>query len=168
MANLPEVDEFTVGVYQWEITDPAEAGPDGIMNTPLKAVTNRTLWLKNQLTTLSGIVSGFTSTIAALTTRVTNLEAFNTTTKFVLYLAKGTVSIGDVAGNKTTTVSFSNVGTSNYMVNGSLVSLSTNYLQDIQHTWMIRNKTATSFQVVVSESGGEASNLNFDYVLIPL
>lgn len=168
MANLPEVDEFTAGVYQWEITDPAEAGPDGIMNTPLKAVTNRTLWLKNQLTTLSGIVSGFTSTIAALTTRVTNLEASKTTTKFVLYLAKGSVYVGNIVHNKTITVYFPNVGTSNYMVNGSLVSLSTNYLQDIKMTWMIRNKTATSFQVVVSEFDIVDNYLNFDYVLIPL
>jgi hypothetical protein len=84
-----------------------------------------------------------------------------------IFLLKGSVVIGDVAGNKTTTVSFSNVGTTNYMINGSLVSLSGNYLQDIQHTWMIRNKTSTSFQVVVSEMGGETSNLNFDYVIIP-
>jgi len=47
MANLPEVSEFTAGVYQWEVTDPAEAGPDGIMNVPLKALANRTKWLKD-------------------------------------------------------------------------------------------------------------------------
>lgn len=70
MANLPELDEFTEGVYQWEVTDPAEAGPDGILNTPLKALTNRTLWLKNrvigffprELKCIAGVSSGFITT----------------------------------------------------------------------------------------------------------
>lgn len=72
MADLPEIDEFTAGVYQWEITDPAEAGPDGILNTPLKALVNRTLWLKNKLAAqsffpgelkwLNGVTSGFITT----------------------------------------------------------------------------------------------------------
>lgn len=49
MANLPEVDEFTSGVYQWETTDPAEAGPGGILTLPLKALVNRTRYLFNRL-----------------------------------------------------------------------------------------------------------------------
>lgn len=48
MANLPEVSNFD-SVYQWETNDPVLAGADGIMNTPLKNLTNRTKWLKDQL-----------------------------------------------------------------------------------------------------------------------
>lgn len=49
MANLPEVDEFTSGVYQLEVTDPAEAGSGGIINAPFKALVNRTRYLFNRL-----------------------------------------------------------------------------------------------------------------------
>lgn len=48
MANLPETSEFTVGVYQLEITDPVEGGELGISNLQAKALANRTKWLKDQ------------------------------------------------------------------------------------------------------------------------
>lgn len=49
MANLPEVSNFD-SVYQIETTDPVQGGASGVTNTPLKNLTNRTLWLKEQST----------------------------------------------------------------------------------------------------------------------
>ena len=52
MANLPELNQFDTGVYQIETSDPVLGGVDGITNAPLKALVNRTRWLKNQVDTL--------------------------------------------------------------------------------------------------------------------
>jgi hypothetical protein len=52
MANLNELNEFTAGVYQIETNDPVLGGADGITNLPLKALVNRTRWLKNQVDAL--------------------------------------------------------------------------------------------------------------------
>lgn len=49
MAVLPEISEFTAGIYQLEITDPVEGGADGISNQQAKELANRTLWLKQEL-----------------------------------------------------------------------------------------------------------------------
>lgn len=46
MATLPEVNEFVEGIYQLEITDPVEAGVDGMANLQAKQLASRTLYLK--------------------------------------------------------------------------------------------------------------------------
>lgn len=51
MAHLPEESKFDEGVYQLEMTDPVVGGPNGISNSPLRNLANRTRWLKDQLTT---------------------------------------------------------------------------------------------------------------------
>lgn len=85
------------------------------------------------------------------------------------YLTKGTYSIGDpAAAEDSKTVSFTSVGTINYMVVGCLVSKGTaGYDNDI--TYVIRNKTANSFVISLNETGSVSSvqDLDFDYVLIP-
>jgi microcystin-dependent protein len=48
MANLPELSQFD-SVYQIETTDLVQGGADGVTNTPLKALTNRTKWLKDRV-----------------------------------------------------------------------------------------------------------------------
>ncbi|MDO5101486.1 MAG: hypothetical protein Q4D91_01060 [Lautropia sp.] len=50
MAHLPEESKFDEGVYQLEMTDPVVGGPNGISNSPLRNLANRTRWLKDQLT----------------------------------------------------------------------------------------------------------------------
>jgi microcystin-dependent protein len=52
MANLPEVSQFD-NVYQIEVTDPVQGGVSGVTNTPLKNLTNRTKWLKDQMELLA-------------------------------------------------------------------------------------------------------------------
>jgi len=59
MANLPETDNFDAGVYQLETTDPALGGANGVMNTPPKALTNRTRWLYNRVLALFGFNRGY-------------------------------------------------------------------------------------------------------------
>lgn len=139
MANLPEVDNFDAGVYQLEITDPLEGGSGGILNAALKNLTNRTRYLKNLLDNI----------------------------KFLLFLRKGTVNVPDFSADAIITVSFTNIGTSSYMVNGSLVSKGSNYNDDNDIIWSVKNKTATSFQLCLHETTGSVSSNDFDYVLIP-
>jgi hypothetical protein len=85
----------------------------------------------------------------------------------LVFLRKGTVTVGDVSVDKIITVSFASIGTANYMVTGSLVSKSTNYSDDNDVFWMVREKTATSFKLCLREVTGETQNLDFDYVIIP-
>lgn len=46
MANLTEEENYDAGIYQLELTDPVEGGPDGIDNAQAKGLANRTAWLK--------------------------------------------------------------------------------------------------------------------------
>lgn len=76
MANLPEIDEFTVGVYQLELTDPIEGGADGIDNYQAKALTNRTLYLKNRNVALESRVTTLESQFGSLSGLITALQAY--------------------------------------------------------------------------------------------
>lgn len=49
MADLPESNEWTQGVYQLETSDPVLGGPEGIDNLQAKQLANRTKWLKDQI-----------------------------------------------------------------------------------------------------------------------
>lgn len=49
MANLPESSNFDAGVYQLETTDPVVGGANGVSNTPLKNLANRTKYLKDHI-----------------------------------------------------------------------------------------------------------------------
>lgn len=47
MADLPESNEWTTGIYQLETSDPVLGGPEGIDNLQAKQLSNRTRWLRN-------------------------------------------------------------------------------------------------------------------------
>jgi hypothetical protein len=49
MSNLTLTPKWDSGVYQWEIDDPVEGGPDGVDNKPPKNLGNRSEFLKKQL-----------------------------------------------------------------------------------------------------------------------
>lgn len=57
MADLPEKDEWTPGIYQLETSDPVLGGPDGIDNLQGKQLASRTRYLLGLITK---IVSGAT------------------------------------------------------------------------------------------------------------
>lgn len=63
MANLAETTTYDAGIYQLEVTDPAQGGATGIINTPAKGLANRTNWLKSKVNT-SVRVDAIVSTIA--------------------------------------------------------------------------------------------------------
>ena len=46
MADLPELNEWTAGIYQLETSDPVLGGPEGIDNLQAKQLANRTKWLR--------------------------------------------------------------------------------------------------------------------------
>lgn len=148
MANVTETSTWESGIYQLETTDSVEGGSDGISNLQAKQLGNRTKWLYDAIAVINAWIAN---------------------TKFLLFLRKGTYTIGDaVGGDSIRTISFSSVGTSNYMVNGCLISKSADYNDDNDVIWMVREKTPTSFKLCLKEVAGEAQNLDFDYVLIPL
>lgn len=87
----------------------------------------------------------------------------------ISYLAKGTFDVGDVrATDDIKTVTFPTVGTNNYMVVGSMVSVGTDNSRDNDVMWMIREKTNTSFKLTFREVAAIVQNLSFEYMLIPL
>ena len=49
MANLHETSRWETGIYQWETSDPLQAGPNGINNRPTRELANRTRWLYDEL-----------------------------------------------------------------------------------------------------------------------
>lgn len=148
MANVTETSTWESGIYQLEITDPVEGGSGGISNQQAKQLGNRTKWLYDAITVINAWIAN---------------------TKFLLFLRKGTYTIGDaIGGDSIRTITFTSVGTSNYMVNGCLVSKSADYNNDNDVIWMVREKTSTSFKLCLKEVAGETQNLDFDYILIPL
>jgi hypothetical protein len=58
MANLQETSQWETGIYRIELQDPVVGGEDGIDNIQAKQLGNRTLWLKEQLSSLPEIDGG--------------------------------------------------------------------------------------------------------------
>lgn len=58
MADLPESNEWTTGIYQLETSDPVLGGPEGIDNLQAKQLANRTRWLKDKIDTLGVSLAG--------------------------------------------------------------------------------------------------------------
>lgn len=84
------------------------------------------------------------------------------------FLYKSTIPVGDLVGDKNLSISFTDIGTSNYMVVGSLVSDGTNWNDDNDVYWVVKNKTATGFSLLLRETAGVVQNLQFNYALIEL
>lgn len=52
MGTQPENPTYDPTVYQWEITDPVQGGINGVANSPLLSLSNRTAYLKQRLDSL--------------------------------------------------------------------------------------------------------------------
>lgn len=86
------------------------------------------------------------------------------------FLYRGIYHIGDVAApgaDTTLTIPISDVGTSNYVVLGSLVSKGS-VLVDNDVWWITKNTSPTSFQLSLREAANGTQSLEFRYVLIAL
>jgi hypothetical protein len=92
-------------------------------------------------------------------------------------LAKGTANLGDIGTtDQLKTVNFPTISTSSYIIVGSLISKQVdgneggNFLQgwnrDNDVTFVIANKTASSFQIGFRELNNGAQNLDFDYIIL--
>lgn len=54
MATLVEEEVFEQGIYQLEMNDPVQGGPNGIDNLQAKQLANRTKWLKAAIDVITG------------------------------------------------------------------------------------------------------------------
>jgi len=82
------------------------------------------------------------------------------------FLYKGTSAVGNPAVDATLSITFPTVGTASYIVVGSLVSVGADYDQDNDVIWMIKNKTATGFSLLLREVVPATQDLQFNYALI--
>lgn len=86
---------------------------------------------------------------------------------FLTPLKKGFSVLGEIPGQVTVTISFPDVGTSNYMVLWSLVSLG-GPDNDNDITAVVANKTSNSFDFFVEEFTTNTQSLKLEYILFPL
>ncbi|MNJ29007.1 hypothetical protein D3C77_235630 [compost metagenome] len=66
MADLPESNEWPVGIYQLETSDPVLGGPEGIDNLQAKQLASRTVWLKAVAEQLGANKQATDATLTAL------------------------------------------------------------------------------------------------------
>lgn len=79
----------------------------------------------------------------------------------------GTVHVGDIAVDKIVTVTFADsIGTSNYIVTGSMRSTGNLWNDDNDVMWVVRDLTATGFSLLIHEVSSLIQYLYFDYVII--
>lgn len=85
------------------------------------------------------------------------------------FLHKDKYDIGDVFDEDLLTVTFSDVGTADYIVSGGLVGTNSDFTQDANVYFQTREHTRTSFKLVLTEqAGGRFQKLWLHYALIPL
>jgi len=104
------------------------------------------------------------STITAAEHREVETELLNLI-KTAIPLAKGIYNIGNVVNDNIFTITFPDVGTSNYYVMGSIKSNGANYINDDDVIWVWREPTSTSFKLGVGEGGGNTQNISFYWEL---
>jgi hypothetical protein len=106
------------------------------------------------------------TTITAAEHRAVETEILNFAEKAGAVFA-GTLNIGNVpTGGSSYPVSFPySLPDANYVVMGTLVSLSANPSNDFSVDFIIKNKNANGFSVVAVESGNITQNVQLDYVV---
>jgi hypothetical protein len=80
-------------------------------------------------------------------------------------LLTGNYNIGDIGSDAIFTISFSDLGTSDYIITGSLVGASVDWDDDNDIMWSVREKTATSFKLALRSVSDTVSNVSFDYII---
>ncbi len=101
MANLAEETKWENGIYQLEIDDPLQGGPDGIDNVQAKQLANRTRYLKAKIEhTQEKIAPVETSDEAANAYAIGEQFLLND----VLYTATAAIAVGDAIEDGTNCV----------------------------------------------------------------
>lgn len=83
------------------------------------------------------------------------------------FLLKGSYVVGNITPSDFRVITFPSVGTANYLVVGSLVSYSGEYLFDNNVIWSILHKDHNQFTLILKEVSATTQNLTFNYALIP-
>lgn len=85
------------------------------------------------------------------------------------FVYKGEYTVGDVFDEDLITISFPDIGITNYMVLGGILSKKADWTQDANVWHQTREHTATSFKLMLTEmAGGRFQNISFQYVIIAL
>jgi len=86
----------------------------------------------------------------------------------ITYLHIGVHNVNDaISTDSFQTVNFPDVGTNNYMVLGELVSNGGNFDNDNDVIRTIRDRTNTSFKILLREMAANVQDLTYEYILIP-
>ena len=81
-------------------------------------------------------------------------------------ILKGVFQIGDVvSSDQTVTITFPDIGTSNYYVLGTIKGNSANFDVDNDVFWIYGAPTTTSFKLRLREVSGQVQNLSFYWEL---
>lgn len=80
-------------------------------------------------------------------------------------LKVGVANIGDVHGDESFTVSFTSIGTDQYIVMGSVEGNSSNVNNDNDTSYVVYDKTASSFKLYFREYSSNTQNLYFRFML---
>ncbi|MBP5958124.1 hypothetical protein ICA16_20820 [Pseudomonas anatoliensis] len=139
MADLPEANEWTPGVYQIETSDPVVGGPDGVTNLPIKQLTNRTLWLKEKI------------------------ESLRTVAEKIIHATERTVGMARIAtkhavkaGTETNTIVTPKTLADLYPFRGRTV-----YSKPGVHTWNVPSGVTKAWVVVIAGGGGGARSSTY-------
>jgi hypothetical protein len=121
---------------------------------------------KTDLTTFEALADAF----AIVYTKMLTIEtgAQKNPTNVLRFLHQGTFNIGDtITTDSLLQINFPDIATSNYMVFGSLVSKSSNHVNDNDVIWVVREKNTSFFKLSLREVSNDIQNLDFEYMLIP-
>jgi hypothetical protein len=139
MADLPEANQWTPGVYQIETSDPVVGGPEGVTNLPIKQLTNRTLWLKGKIESLKTLADK----VIQATERAAGMARIAT---------KHAVK----AGTETNTIVTPKTLADLYPFRGRNV-----YSQPGVYTWEVPSGVTKAWVVVIGGGGGGARSTTY-------
>ena len=77
MSYLHEEPQWESGIYQLEITDPIQGGPDGIANLQAKQLANRTKFLKAEVERVDAEIGTLDTDLSNAKTVLDNIVAYN-------------------------------------------------------------------------------------------
>ena len=113
----------------------------------------------------TAILNFISQEIADLQTQINNIN----NTPVSPFLRVATFALGDISGGDSIiNITFPSVGTSNYIVLGSLYSNSTSYTKDNDVFISFKNYASSSFDLLLKEVTADTQNLTLHYAIIPL
>ncbi|APC18534.1 hypothetical protein BLL42_23515 [Pseudomonas frederiksbergensis] len=158
MADLPESNEWALGVYQLETSDPVLGGPEGIDNLQAKQLASRTKWLRDQIQKIINDAAPlasptFTGDPKAPTPLAGDNDLSVSNTEFVRTVVHGNTFI-DVSGSGVLTLSAAQAGTGTLSLYGTLTGSRTIIVPTLPARYQVVNGTDGAFSLIVKTAGG--------------